>query len=174
MRIECGSVSATTRPPCAAAWSDAASCDSCPVGFIDDTPRTFQLSGRCAATDIAASRSRSSSVKPLMQPARIASSVVPGAPRTAPARATSSSWDAARDGTGSPSASLCVGAVDVLNPIAPAAHASRTSAAIASICSSDAGSWHASPITTRRTAEWPTWKPAFTPICPSSRSNQSV
>ena len=38
-----------------------------------------------------ASRSRSSAVNPLRQPARIASSVVPGASRTAPASATSSS-----------------------------------------------------------------------------------
>ena len=109
-----------------------------------------------------------------MQPARIASSVVPGTSRTAAARAISSSGDAPRDGTGSPSASLWVGAVEVEKPIAPARHASDTSAAISAICSGDAGSWHASPITTRRTAEWPMWKPAFTPICPSSRSNQSA
>ncbi len=103
------------------------------MGFIDDTPSTFQFTGRLAATDMAARRSRSSSVKPLMQPARIASSVVPGTSRIAPASAISSSWEAPRDGTGSPSPSLCVGAVEVENPSAPAAQASETICTIAAI-----------------------------------------
>ncbi len=115
---------------------------------------------------MAARRSRSSSVNPLMQPARIASSVVPGTSRMAPARAIISSGLAARDGTGSPSPSLCVGAVEVEKPIAPARHAAVTSWAIAAIWSGVAGPWQSSPRTDRRTAEWPMRKPAFTPITP--------
>ena len=108
-----------------------------------------------------------------MHPARIASRVVPGTPRMAPASATSSSAEALREGTGSPSASLWVGAVEVENPIAPASHASVTSCAIVAIWSSVAGSWQASPSTARRTAEWPTRNPALTPTAPSNRPNHS-
>ena len=166
IRIECGSVSATTRPPRSAAWSDAASCDSWPVGFIDDTPSTFQLSGRWAAADMAASRSRSSSVKPLMQPARIASSVVPGVSRTAAARATSSSARR-RPRRHRFAVGVVVGGrrrrgePHRAGParLATRARPSRRSA------SAVAASWQASPITTRRTAEWPTRNPALTPTC---------
>ena len=57
IRIGCGSVRATTRPPRSAAWSEAASWCREPSGFRALTPSTFQLTGRSAARDSAASRS---------------------------------------------------------------------------------------------------------------------
>ena len=58
--------------------SSGAQLVSCPAGLAAVTPSTFQLSGRSAASDMSVSRSTSSSVKPLRQPAMISSSVVPG------------------------------------------------------------------------------------------------
>ncbi len=45
---------------------------------------------------------------------------------------------------------------------------------MAAVCSSVAADpTAASPISERRTAEWPTRKPALTPMAPSSRPSQS-
>ena len=160
--IPLGSVSATTRAPRRGA---GAGVELLLVHAAGVTPSTFQLSGRSAANDIEVMRSTSSSVKPLRQPAMISSSCVPGWLCTAPARRTSSSRVAAREGTGLPSPSLCVGACDVEKPIAPASSASCSSCSIWSIWSSVAASPTASaPITTRRSAECPVRKPAFTAV----------
>jgi hypothetical protein len=62
----------------------------------------------------------------------------------------------------------------VLNPTAPAAIASRTSARIASISSAVAARvCESSPITKRRTAEWPTNPAAFTAMRPSNPARKS-
>ena len=72
---------------------------------------------------------RSSSVNPAMQPARTHSRVVPGGrPHGGGEGDELARWSRDRDGTGSPSPSLWVGAVDVEKPSAPASHASVTSA----------------------------------------------
>ncbi len=77
-------------------------------------------------------------------------------PRTADS-ATTSSAAARFDGTGRPSCAWCTAICDVENPIAPSRIAVRTRSAMAAISSSVAArSWAASPITARRTAEWPT------------------
>ena len=93
-------------------------------------PSRFQLSGRSAASDIAAmSSARSSGISPI---AAMNSSVVPGCSRTAAASARNSSGAAERDGTGSPSPSVWASPSDDENPSAPWAIASW---AIATICS---------------------------------------
>ena len=168
-RIECGRVSATTRAPAVGGVVGRRQLRLVAVGFIDDTPSTFQLGGRWAAADMAASRSRSSSVKPLMQPARIASRVVP-ARRARRPRGRPSRRRRRADGTGSPSASLWVGAVEVENPMAPTWHASDTSAGHSAISAWWPPRRRRSP-SRARTAEWPTWKPGVDADLPSRRSN---
>ena len=84
-----------------------------------ETPRTFQLTGRSASSDMVDRKSMSSSVKPLRQPATMSSTVVPSCWRTAAARRSISSRLAARDGTGWPSPSLCVWTCEVEKPSAP-------------------------------------------------------
>ena len=73
----CGSVSATTVAPRSAAAVPAASWLQAPSGFMDDTPSTFQFTGRSASRDMVAMKSISSSVNPLRQPATMSSTVVP-------------------------------------------------------------------------------------------------
>ncbi len=77
------------------------------------------MSGRLAASDSDAMRSMCSSSK--APTVGMNSIVVPGWSRTAPARVTSSSVVAERDGTGLPSPSLWVGARDDEKPSPPAA-----------------------------------------------------
>ena len=89
----------------------------------------------------------------------------------ASARASTSSNPACRDGTGRPSWSVCVGACDDEKPAAPAAIAARTSRRICSSSSAVAArSEAASPMTKRRSAEWPTYTAA---LIPSRRSSTS-
>ena len=103
-----GRVSASTVAPRSAAAVPAASWLEAPSGFIAETPRTFQFTGRSASSDIWARKSISSSVKPFRQPGTISSTVVPSWSRTAEASRSISSRAAALDGTGCPSPSLCV------------------------------------------------------------------
>ena len=86
----------------------------------------------------------------------------------------SSSSVAYRDGTMSPSASLCVRAHDDEKPRPPAARLSSSSCSIAARSSGVAAPCVArSPMTTRRIVEWPTRKPAFGASVPSIRSRYS-
>ncbi len=157
------------RPPCpAASWLHA------PSGFIDDTPSTFQLTGRSASRDIVAMKSISSSVNPLRQPATMSSTVVPSWERTAAARRSISARLAARDGTGWPSPSLCVCTCEVEKPRAPSSSAACSAASMASMSASVAVPPTArSPMTSRRSVECPTRKPALTAMRPSRRPSQS-
>ena len=130
---------------------------------------TFQLIGRFAASDISVISDFSSSCQrpvPGMN-----SRVVPGRSRMARASARSSSRLAWREGTGSPFASLWVAAMEDEKPMPPSCTDWRSRATMRS-SSSALASWPTarSPITTRRSAEWPTRKPAFTASRPSSRS----
>ena len=118
-----GSVSASTVAPRAAAALPAASWPQAPSGFMAETPRTFQLTGRSASSDMVLRKSMSSSLKPLRQPATISSTVVPSCWRTAAARRSISSRAAAREGTGWPSPSLCVWTWEVEKPNAPSSSA---------------------------------------------------
>ncbi len=86
-----GIVSATIRPPSSVARSAAASWCSTPAGLVESIVSTFQLSGRCAAADIRANRSTSSSENPLRQPSVMASTVVPGWCATSSHNASTSS-----------------------------------------------------------------------------------
>ena len=169
-----GNVSAIRVAPRSDAVVDAASWCLSPSGFRADTPRTFQLAGRSASRDRVAIKSTSSSLNPLRHPGTMSSSVVPGcADRTAQS-ASSSDRDAAREGTGMPSPSLWVGACDVENPSAPSSRERASTDSMAWTWSAEATVPTASsPITERRTAEWPTRKPAFTPTEPSSRPSHS-
>ncbi len=163
-----GSVSATTVAPRAAAAVPAASWFQAASGFMADTPSTFQLTGRSARSDIVARKSISSSVKPLRQPGTISSTVVPSCSRTAAARRSISSRPAARDGTGCPSPSLCVCTWEVENPSAPSARAACNAASMASRSAALAAPPTArSPMTSRRSVECPTRKPALTAMRPS-------
>ncbi len=169
-----GNVSATRVAPRSAAVVEAWSWWASPSGLRAETPRTFQFAGRSASSDSVAMRSTSSSLKPFRHPGTISSSVVPGcADRTAHS-ASSSERDAAREGTGMPSPSLWVGACDVENPSAPSSRERANTEAMACTCSSLAAVPTASsPITERRTAEWPTRNPAFTATDPSRRPSHS-
>ena len=89
-------------------------------GTRESTVSTFQLSGRCPATDISVNRSISSSLNWSRQPSTIASSVVPSCSLTAPQSASTSSWLAHRDATGFPSPSECVYESVVEKPSPPA------------------------------------------------------
>ena len=164
----CGSVSATTVAPRAAAAVPAASWLQAPSGFMADTPSTFQLTGRSASNDIVERKSISSSVKPLRQPGTMSSTVVPSWARTAAASRSISGRPAARDGTGWPSPSLCVCTCEVEKPSAPSARAACRAASMASRSSAVATPPTArSPITSRRSVECPTRKPALTAMRPS-------
>ena len=155
-----GSVSATTVAPRAAAALPAASWLQAPSGFMAETPSTFQLTGRSASSDMVERKSMSSSLKPLRQPATMSSTVVPSCWRTAAARRSISSRAAARDGTGWPSPSLCVCTCEVEKPSAPSASAACSAASMASMSSASAAPPTArSPMTSRRSVEWPTRKP---------------
>ena len=169
-----GSVSATTVAPRAAAAVPAASWLQTPSGFMADTPSTFQLTGRSARSDMVERKSISSSVNPLRQPGTMSSTVVPACSRTAPARRSSSSRPAARDGTGWPSPSLWVCTWEVEKPSAPSARAACSAASMASVSPAVATPPTArSPMTRRRSVECPTRKPALTPMRPSRRPSQS-
>ena len=110
------------------------------------------MSGRLAASDSVAMRSMCSSSK--APTVGMNSIVVPGWSRTAPARVTSSSVVAERDGTGLPSPSLWVGARDDEKPSPPAVSDSWSTRTMAASCSSEASEpTAASPVTARRTAE---------------------
>ena len=73
----CGSVSARTVAPRAEAALPAASWLQAPSAFMAETPRTFQLTGRSASSDMVARKSMSSALNPLRQPATMSSTVVP-------------------------------------------------------------------------------------------------
>ncbi len=93
---------------------------------------------------------------------------------TTPASANSSSSVAWREGTGLPSASLCVGDTVLEKPSPPAAIDSRSSSCIAAISAPVAWLPTArAPITWRRNAECPTMKPALIASLPSSASRYS-
>ena len=93
------------------------------------------------------------------------SSVVPSWSRTAAHSASTSSSVAQRDGTGWPSPSECVN--DERGREAEAAGLDATRAAARSSASSCSGvaslPTASAPITLRRSAQWPTRNPAFTP-----------
>ena len=72
-----GSVRATTAAPRPAATVEASSCARTRLGLSEDTPSTFQLTGRSASSESVAMRSTSSSVNPLMHPGTMSSSTVP-------------------------------------------------------------------------------------------------
>ncbi len=172
--IECGRVSATTVAPRSAAADPAASWLQTPSGFMADTPSTFQLTGRSARSDIVDMKSMSSSVKPLRQPATMSSSVVPSWSRTAAASRSISSRLAAREGTGWLSPSLCVCTCEVEKPRAPSSSAACNAATMAAMSSGLAAPPTArSPMTRRRSVEWPTRNPAFTAMRPSKRPSHS-
>ena len=82
---------------------------------------------------------RSAPISPI---AAMNSSVVPSWSRTARASANSSSGDAARDGTGLPSPSVCASPSDDDTPSAPLVMASWASATIAAICFGRGGVAH--------------------------------
>ena len=167
-----GIVSATTLAPISRARSPAASRCSTNAPFIALTVSRFQLSGRRAAADMRAITSRCRSVKSRVG---MNSSDVPGCSPVTRHSASSSSAVACRDGTGSPSASLWVSAHDDEKPRPPAASDSRSRFDIAARSSSVAASpTLRSPITTRRSAQWPTMKPAFTESVLSKWSKYSA
>jgi hypothetical protein len=167
--VPCGSVSATTRAPRAAACVPASSWRRWASGSAGSTVRMFQLSGRRAASERSVISSISSGLKAPRHPARISSSWVPGKSRSTDASRISSALDAWRLGTGRPSPSLWVGAWELENPMAPAPSAARRICAIASIWSSVASpSTASSPITTRRMLECPARKPALIASPPPS------
>ena len=169
-----GSVKARTVAPRAAAALPAASWLQAPSAFMAETPRTFQLTGRSASSDMVARKSMSSALNPLRQPATMSSTVVPSCWRTAAARRSISRREAARDGTGWPSPSLWVCTCEVENPSAPSASAVCSAASMASMsCPVAASPTARSPMTSRRNVEWPTRKPAFTAMRPSSCPSQS-
>ena len=129
-------MSATTRPPRSAATSPAASCFSCPSGFAAETPSTFQLSGRSAASDMSVIRSMSSSVKPVRQPGMISSSCrarMARAPQP-PARAARRAMRCATAPGGRRRRCACAPATSRSPARRPPAQSS-SSAAISSICS---------------------------------------
>ncbi len=81
---------------------------------------------------------------------------------------------AAREGTGWPSPSLCVCTWEVEKPSAPSSSAVCSAATIEAMSSSEATPPAArSPITSRRSVEWPTRKPALTAMRPSKRPSHS-
>ena len=136
---------------------------------------TFQLTWRPpAASDMSQSRDfDSSSVGP--PAATSISRLVPGWSTSTEQRASTSSREAWRLGTGRPSASLWV--VDHVDekPMAPADRPSLSSVAMASNSASVASrSVASSPMTTRRMAEWPTLKPALTARSGSTASRYSA
>ncbi len=164
-----GMVSPRTRPPNAAAASDAASCVRASSSSPAMTMRTFQLSGRFAAADM--SPISSASASPNWPTPGMNSSVVPSCSPVSAHNAISSSWVAKREGTGAPSPSLWVPASDDEKPMPPSDRLLASSSTIASISSGFASRSHAaSPMITRRIAECPTRKPAFTARVPSSRA----
>ncbi len=132
--IGCGSVSATTFAPRAAAWSLAASWALCMSGIMELGFSRFQFTARSPASANVVMRAFSSSVK-LPTPGRN-SSRVPGNSFTTLASANSSSSVAWREGTGLPSASLCVGDTVLEKPSPPAAIDSRSSCCMAAISAS--------------------------------------
>ena len=169
-----GSVSASTVAPRTDAALPAASWPQAPSGFMAETPRTFQLTGRSAKSDMALRKSMSSSLKPLRHPATMSSTVVPSCRRTAAARRSISSLAAAREGTGWPSPSLCVWTWEVENPSAPSSSAACNAASMPATSPASAAPPTArSPMTRRRNVECPTRNPAFTAMRPSSRPSQS-
>ena len=116
--------------------------------------RTFQLMGRCARRLIWIMRSISSSVNPLRQPSVTHSSVVPSCPLTTSASSSTSSRDAHREGTGSPSPSEWVKLCVVENPNPPASIAALSSRFICPSCSGVASlPTESAPITSRRSAQ---------------------
>jgi hypothetical protein len=172
MRIMSGRVSATTWAPAASARSEASSCCS-QISSEARLPSRFQLSDRSAARDISAiSCTRSSGMGPTEG---MNSRVVPGWPRSAPARATNSSGAAALEGTGRPSPSRWPSPSEEEKPSAPPARDASTRSTMAPICAGSATARVASsPITARRTVEWPTRKPALTARPVSTRSRYSA
>ncbi len=169
-----GRVRATTTAPRSAAAVDASSWRSQPSGLSEDTPSTFQLTGRSASSESVVMRSTSSSVNPLRHPGTMSSRTVPSCSDTAEHRASSSSRVAALEGTGLPSPSLWVWAREVDSPSAPSSKHALARATMAATSVGDAGRWTASsPMTTRRSEECPTRNPALTPMPPSKRPSHS-
>ena len=91
MGTSTGMVSATTRPPSSAARSAAASWRGTRSGTVESTVSTFQLIGRPAAADMAATSSISSSLNWSRPPSKAPSRIVPSCSPTAAHRARSSS-----------------------------------------------------------------------------------
>ena len=123
-----GMVSATIRPPAAAAAEEADSWCSMRSAARASTVRTFQLSGRCAVTLMAVMRSISSSLKESRHPLVMYSSVVPSCAATSSQKASISRRSAWKELTSRPSPSLCVRDCDEENPRPPAAMDSARSA----------------------------------------------
>ena len=132
------------------------------------------MSGRSAARDMSAMSSmRSVGMGPTVG---MNSSVVPGWPRSAPARATNSSKVADRDGTGR--------AVAVEMALAQRGRESESAAGQRLLDQAHHGrraarawpapGWRASPMTTRRTVECPTRNPALTASPTSMRVRYSA
>ena len=126
-----GIVSATTRPPSAAARSAADSWRGTRSGTRESTVSTFQLSGRAAAADMRANRSISASENWSRQPSMMPSSVVPSWRSTAAHSASTSASLAHRDATGWPSPSEWVLDSVVEKPSPPASIAVSSSRTIA-------------------------------------------
>ncbi len=169
-----GMLSPTTRPPAPSAGATASTSARTSSTVSAEIRTMFQFNGRRAAVDIDTRTSRSTGPNTSTRPGMNSSAVPSNSPQTADS-ASSSERSAARDGTGAPAASKCAGPHDDVNPSAPARRPSRSSAVMAAISSDRAvRSVASSPITTRRRAEWPTEKPAFTPRVPSSRSRYSA
>ena len=168
-----GIVSPITLAPRAAAWSPSSSLARQESRFDAAGWMTFQFSGRFAVADIVIIRSATSSSNgpSPVAPWGSSSSDVPSYSPHTLASSMNSRRSANRDGTGLPSPSLCVSEVVVEKPKPPASRPSRRSRAICASSSSVAArSLAASPITTRRIAEWPTMNPALITRRPSSAS----
>lgn len=103
-----GMVSATTRPPISRARRAASSWRVTLSALFASVPRTFQFSGHQPVALMRAKRSISSSVNLLRQPSTIASRVVPSYWLITSHKARTSSTDAHRLGTATPSPSLWV------------------------------------------------------------------
>jgi len=142
-------------------------------GIHGRDPSTFQLTGRSASKETVVIKSISSSLKPFRHPGTISSTVVPVS-ATARARASISPRSAAREGTGRPSP--IVMGVDLGGGKPHGAVGQRL------VKSLDHGrhlvgrgdlTHRVVAMAARRRAEWPTKKPALTPMRPSRRPSHS-
>ena len=171
MGTSVGMVRATICPPASEALVPAVSWCSIWAAWRESTVRTFQLRGRRAVDVMATIRSISSSENESRQPLVMYSRVVPGWSRTTSQKASISRRSAEREVMGRPSPSECVRDWEDEKPSPPASRDSASRRDISAISSSVAtSSARSAPMTQRRTAQWPTRKPAFTPRLPSSRS----